>query len=404
MNNRRCEIERKRYLASLGEEIPVDYNHFKLGNQKQDLCIFCEDPHDGIELLQYTWSRSGEGTETYLCAECNQHVETMLREDNNDEYSSFADKGFEPKERINPADTALSDENKKITDLLANLKFSEDVYKYYRHVNPNEDSYVDNQQSDRCYICSKIDRGSRANAYAKPPWGTIQVPIDVSNIMVGGHLWICVDCEKRVSERFGDKLESIYSHHMLLQNIERLTCPICRQYYYITKEEADSRKGFSELQYMCSECAYDATVMQAEHWLFSYEAIPPRTAPLERWIGRTCKVCKEVFFVDAFATHESLERYHLVGSTCYCTSCVKNGIKKALEGELIFNHHDMVYIRLRADNKYWKYKIIRLIPKESKFENLQSGSLNVSNIALAVSIAFKEVDRLFYGEQSELEL
>lgn len=401
MNEARRKKYLRKYVDSNGSEVPVDYQDYIPGGAKEKECVFCEDWHMNNKV--FTWDpiegKVARDLQIHSCDQCDMHVQVMLKQ-------SFGREVEFDQEPLNfgqgyNARTIHFGEEDRLNDIINNLRFVDDAFQYYVHLNSNKDIYIQNDENNSCYVCGNRERGHPTMAYAT--WATIDVPVKRDNQLNGGKVFLCPKHEAAIENEFINVrgIEHLYTHFLILEKIKKAVCTNCEATYYLTAEEAKSRN--TDAQYVCPECALEAIDNTVDSdWLYSEKSKPARSYPPDRHLEQVCDTCGSCFFVDLMIDYKWLSNYHLSGKKILCNTCIINGVKDFLEHLLVYNHHDNVYIKMIFNKYGWEYDIIRISRTSSSLEYLHKCKTDETDIAEAVAVAYHEVTLLFHGVQKEL--
>lgn len=405
MNEVRRRRTLNRYIDSNGAELPLDYHYYIPGAEKQDLCIFCDDYH--LSNPVYVWD-AVEGKvlrdlNLYMCDQCNTHVESMLHRVYGQEISG--------KDTIQDDITHESPtlrNSLKISTFVDKLEFDDEIYKYYVHLNPNNDLYVKNNECNKCFICGSDAHGHPIMAYKT--WETVIVPVlGEERFFSGGRVFICPDEIAVIQSQFigVQNIKDLYTHFMLLNKIESATCSNCNRNYYIDTTESVKRQELRG-EYICPDCALETIDNligkdKRDNWLYPDDCLI-RTHPPVRYYQHSCSICRETIFIDRYLNLEYLTEKHLdCKGNIYCEKCLSSGIKKFIDNPLVYKYKSNIYINIKVlgPANLWSYDVVR-ITKTRELEIVLQAKIELNDITELVSIAFEDTDLLFSGKQLEL--
>lgn len=403
MNKIRKKRNLDRYLDSRGSELPLDWELYIEGSLHQDLCVFCEEYHVGYIVYKINpVDDSQTDIGIRACEECAQHVEAMLIQ----EFDLGTDQGIFS-ERKDPGNTKEDAhvQNLRWKQLVQNLQFDAEAYKYVVHLRPNRDRYI-TDECNRCYVCTRMaPYHVNSNAYNK--WTRIHIPVSNTDTIESGEVFVCDTC----TDYDMVDIETTYEYHVQEGLLHVCRCPSCQKRYYIDHEEFEYRQRFEPLpmepEWLCPECAYNVIDGVQEtgsdiKYCVSNEA--PRHYPMERFVPCACAMCTKGFDIDLMMTPDHIEiRYRLKEDTFICEGCLEQGIKSFVLNDNVFHFFENFYITMKFDGEFWDYAIIRIgHKKQSLMEELLIGRTDISEPANAVLRAMEETRKIIFGEQAEL--
>lgn len=295
--------------------LPKDLAAFTRNGDQAEMCVFCAQPHQHMPVYQYIGApdaSSGMITGAHCCDSCFYDVDKM-------------EKAFVG---LSVRTSLFSDESwsttKKQLEYVEHAHFDETVHMCYQHV--IEEGLAPFR--DNCYFCQLAVEG-------KPEY-FIEVPVDRSNRMTGGHVRVCAACKFSMeSEKIGFDVER-WSTLKTPSDI----CERCKHVYLLTHDEYQNRVFVGNLgRHHCPKCAYVRCTIHAGDAL-----VPKNTNLTQRSQQVTCGYCGAPFRYDkTFAYSNTL--LFLLKSKAICRRCTEH-------------EHPPIYATSTAQNFYriFKYK------------------------------------------------
>lgn len=371
--------ERDRYLDSLGTEIPIDYNLFLLGNERENDCVLCGNLHNNVPLPKLNpLKETYKLLDIHTCQECLTGVKQMM-------LVTYPHLLEEYMHEIYKENTEYDDHEKNFRLQQYNLlgKFPDDTRNRYEHLTL-EDVYAI-EYLNKCPFCNtSVLKG-------------LSVDIAVNNNTTelnGGKVTVCRSCEFDMS--LHESLDS--THHYD-------TCTKCFASYHVAKDEAIIRKDTGTWsKHMCPKCTHDYLEIIDTKDLY-YEA----KSPLEignRFISKECSSCEQSFVIDRTITPEINERNHLLNGKIFCSECVRLRTFKSNDNKVWVKYCDDVYIVVYKEGKFWKYKIfkVQVLRKDAKRKpiKLYESEEEEKDCVIATFKAFRKCSNLIESKQIKL--
>lgn len=328
------------YIQTHGGGLPGDARRFAAGYDFGELCVLCGNQHDHNSVFIYNILNSSRKSTTYhSCDECEEVIQRELVSTHFPEFIS----------RNNNVYTER-DENTELRISMYNAyrKFDTSVYKHYMYLNEHRDLYTNKNTIYSCYFCK---------SYA-PVKGSlkIEVPQDVSQILNGGIVLCCTECEYDIMKGATDLVES---PHITVQ------CASCKQAYSVTQDEYSARVNYNTAlldKYMCPICTYaKINLLEAETSnLYIYQNEAPREEPISVLNWEICSACKVSVLLDLRLDHDYLERSYFYNDECHCEKCgtIKRLTGRANHNKYVAHINGNVYLVVFKQGKYWVYELI----------------------------------------------
>lgn len=384
------------YLDSYGKDIPSSWGDYVAGGMFADLCVFCGKTHNDHEVfrLDPILDEKRE-VKVFCCNECSQKIEQMIR------YNYPLN---------SPTDIDYMDEqakNSRWHRLISGLQFNEDVYKYYTHLRPSRDYYAV-QTYNRCYVCNNLQTlPEESNT-----WNTIDVPVTNSTRLSGGKVWICFECELKLTD-----IDLVYDMLIKTRNLVKHKCCSCEQYYYVDSLEHEVRVARNQgraikVEWLCPECTYNQIdILEPGDFLYLAEndaEVQERFVPMlrDKQLDE-CYGCELNFFMDLSISRDYLYIIHSIHDQIICEGCNTAGKKSFLLDPYVYKFIDKIFIQLKHGDRvnvddYWDYTVVKFARGKHECEILFLGVTEESEGDEAIAIAMDEIYTKLYGDQQEL--
>jgi hypothetical protein len=383
--NRRLQT----YLDALCDHWPEDYEYYRIGNEKSQLCVFCDDYHKEypVHIRDLLSGDIQKGTGTFACLNCAQHIEALLaREWNIGSYAK--DTSIDSSDETDRFDP--STERKNL--LLMDLQFVAPVHRHYTFLSSKRDVYVANVEYNRCYICEDFNPGHPVTS--EQNWLSIDHPVEYAPSLIGGPILICPDCEMYISD-----IHDLYTEKTLKQTLFQYSCPSCACSYYVRPEENQYREKLYKTQlltpeWLCPTCTYDKINSMEEGidvLLFEESNQFPRNKPMTRFISRMCYCCLKIRKFDLSLSHVSFSNRHIIrnAQSLLCTDCLESGIGTLFITENVIEYDSRTLIVLYGQGHY---EVLQL-KNESSYPNIILVGMRSESIVDAICEVFAAVDK-----------
>ncbi len=398
----RAKIELRRYIDSMGEDVPLDWHNYQEGAMFETHCVFCGQTHNGHEvyLIDPVTSTKKE-LGVHSCNDCNNHVANMLAiEYGYGEVSDIPYKG----EGI---DTSHIDEEEirdaRLSKFLYELKFFAGIYKYYTHLDHSTDRYVDKQQNIRCAFCDRsvLHKSSDAN------WRTIETPVEGVDYITGGKVYICEVCDKK--DLINKAMAKAFNTGLWI----KIKCDSCKNEYRVTAEAKQIMND--DDAYSCYSCTYHAlNNMPNGDIRYMAENHYPREDTPTRFKPMNCGCCYKPFYLDLTMSVKHIMDKYVVKrgkeEIILCKSCADLGFKKFLLQKFLYQFTDSrrFYIvilpmsKVDALRQNWIYEIVKLDPKKGAEVLSRSYVIENEKIYNVLLMANDYCWNIIRGDQPEL--
>ena len=376
------------YIESRGHVLPEDYSNFVFGGVCESECVFCAEKHQNHSVFKYDiGSNRKSDYGVYACGNCYEQIEEME--------TLYA---WEQPTRSKSSEYDMANENRKVREL-KKFKFDNSTYKYYRHLRPDRDRYVRNNECNSCYIC---------NESIETMAQTACVPVSSFHMLSGGRIHICRKCEK-----YEIDFDEMYRIKVEAGEMHKCKCPNCKTAYYVDNEEQELRdkaKSIShlDLEWVCPECAYKAMdKVEVKSWLHNPENDVPRKEPMNRFSSGTCLSCKKHFYIDQMIFQNYLFMTHFVREDeLVCTECSAAGVKTFLIRRNVFKYKRNMRIMIdehEDEPLVWTFQCFRFSKVSGTMpEHILTSHVPAHNSLEAMFVIYDELDKLFDGTQTEL--
>lgn len=375
-----------RYIRSNRRWVPEADVLFKytFGNIHENLCIFCNKPHESIPLIQSTRETyTGLETGAYLCSSCNKQVHTEL--DNKVSYS--ADEIIEHYRQS---------QYQKLLDVLDNDKpiIADDIQKHLQHLDPSKIDIFAGLHN-HCYLCGQEELGAYKMYNHGGELLSDSLPIPVRpNSLMSGRVGIC-------SRQQCSSLSIDYYHELdnkINISIFEKTCPQCISKYYITLAEQEFRDYYNKvsdkIDFVCPSCAYNN--------LTSLEKDVPNIVPTELGIPRdqmpsrfhecSCTVCEQYESLDFMFSLFTIHLLQVHRENFICRDC--SGLRDWLNNGYVFKLFNNMYLELYKTGPNYSFSVFEIQYGQIKnvLTNIELESEEgVNAISEAFHISFKKL-------------
>lgn len=315
-----------KFLEGGCKVLPSDYPLYKKGGQYDECCVFCGNIHNESHSVK-EGNIPIEGL--YACWLCGSEIGSYLA--NKKDAHNFEDK----------------------KNLVVNFAlFSQDVYKYYRHLSYVEDKYTEGKNT-KCYLCNNTFSQNKN----QPPYRYVNVP--VGNNILGGWVNICNNC----AAHYESGIEDTYKRLVKRKELFLCSCPSCSSKYHITAEENTRREDYQdqkfgvEVEWLCPECFYYRnTRATGSEIYYLYENEPPRSTQLLRYRSHMCMNCLTLFRIDLMLDSSSLVIRHETKYGLICLDCLAKGVKHFVQMPNVVRI-DNLYAKVLKTTEEGKYRI-----------------------------------------------
>lgn len=363
----------KRYISSLGVELPPDADEFKNGKLWAGECVFCQGPHNMNPVYIFTpVFKVRTDSNTYSCQDCaTTIVQDLIRVSYPEIYREF----YAGKVDFEPQD--LGNKHYRINLFNTNDAFDETVSKFFIKAH---------QVNFKCYFC-----GNKTDADSSE----LRVPVDhTTPTLTGGTIKVCGSC-----------LNDIWDKESPSNNFEQ-KCAYCVQKYEITHDEYIYRKEKDSLnKHMCPICTEEGiTKEQFSSSVFSSvlaDAINNST-PFHRFVYKTCSICSETLQIDLTLLHSRLKKIHTPEKGRHrCNTCYIFKVS-SIDERFVAKVNDFYCVIFYLD-KQWSYRISKVVNNEEKVYYRPASTYKNSNFLDALSDAVRGAMEL-HSSQFELDL
>lgn len=269
------------YISSLGSTLPKDWTSFTVGGMFDNRCVFCSLSHDYNKVYRYNPNNktTRESTDTMACDECQLAIDINLLRIEYPEFSEVDDDSSTIKTVVKDARSVGVSWNRRIRLFNDNYEFEDEVNKFITHLQISSDTWASSKVRSTCYFCE----GKTESRFL------IKVPVDLNDIITGGHVVCCGTCKPRLAEdNLSSDLTSILDVQSVICNNRLKQCD--NRYLITTDEVAHRYKNKGD--YLCPKCVYEqVNRLTAESKLYLAQNAVPRTGPMVRFIKKDCHYC-----------------------------------------------------------------------------------------------------------------
>lgn len=357
----------RRYINSLGVELPPDYGEYEEGSIFQRECVFCAEPHNNIPVYRYEpIGQVREATGCHACNDCSDMTNTMVRDNYPQLFSEDVDQG----RTIDFDESDWGNRRYKINLYNTTQQFDNTVKHYLVHKSdPNL----------QCYFC-----GQRAVTVDEE----LLVPVTDSHELSGGRVKICQSCNNELWEGAKDPQ----------QDLEQ-KCSYCGGVYLVTRDEFDRRHLNKTVgKHMCPECTYGGIVQEQSKFSPLNDKVN-ESEPFFRFVYKSCNVCGTSFSIDLTLLHSKLIQIHEFKQGIRCLLCYQFKIEDERTKQ-VFEVEDLYAVIVYID-KHWIYRLSRIINNEEKIMFRPPSDYRVSNIIDCIEDAVNAASSL--GKQAEFD-
>lgn len=356
----------ERYINSLGNEIPADYEDYQSGNSMGKYCPLCSEYHDRLPFMQYfpydVPFRERLVKQVHLCSSCTAIIEKNLLPVL---FNLVEDPTFEK--------TAL-----KIQTFNNGSRFGSDVASYLSHLDIVTDTYA-KIPLKRCYFCETILAGEKTSF-------VLRVPMDAETTIVEGSIYVC--------KKHYQMLDLTVQNNYYLTN-----CVECKKEYFITASEYDARvmSGSVTQQHYCGQCAYHKIneLVPYDPLYLQENAGPIRETPMRRFLSKVCFACQQTFFLDLTIDHDLIRKTFFHLQECLCSKCNK------LRDRQLMEFDSQTLLAFKQEKEGWRYEIWRR-HAVGKIKLALVSDFTDTSLTNLVQIAFHETLKSLLSKQLEL--
>lgn len=304
MNNRL-----QRYLQSKGQVLPQNLYLYKVGEERDYQCPFCDGHASSFQIIHFPNRGSSVNavyTTANACYDCAEHIAVME-----------ADLDGPPVR----ATLFESMENTAKARLLAYVEhdqFDSSVLLHYQWLDV---SAFPNLR--HCYFC-KIQAFNNYRLIDTPVIGA-------HDQVTGGVVRACTNCQMYIEREYGIMFDSLPKLASSRTTVDR--CSDCGELYHIDQDERLYRTSYKEStlgQHKCPTCTADQ-INERETWqtgdgLFSHRLLYTPQNPLQRFLRHKCEYCEEQFLLDVTLGDAYLKgQYMSTTKRVICDDCGQFG-------------------------------------------------------------------------------
>lgn len=348
-------------MQSKGSRLPGNWRKYTNGGDLSLMCLFCQERHDGIEVLVYpTIHNSIEGADAcgaYMCDSCFIPVKAM----ESDRAAYRGDAGiFNSKELEN-----------RIHMFVEEFTFKPEVAFHYVHLDEN---WPYENRSNKCYFCTNfIDGNARL----------ITVPVSPTTVPTGGKIKVCPTCFDLIRLSAPEvSLAALSENHGNKTTI----CPGCDDNYLITTGEEEDRIYSGTVgKHYCPACVYK-NIDNLKPLLLNQPTVYSEDGGMNRFIYSECGYCGEDLDIDITLTKSWIDKVYVSFSgKLMCDAC-SQGTAGPI-GIIPFNNYYWQIYATSIENTY------RVIVRTSLGKILLD-ELRMGNISTIILNYFKDVEDL----------
>ena len=355
------------YIDSGGENIPPDTPLFSQTSHPPshfaDLCVLCGEDHDELRFNQYDKSGNAVQVDAAICRNCFRAIHASTKMEIS--YNIF--------DRVRQIKT---------------LSFDSEVYKWYRHLNPKRDLYVKNDECYKCYVCRKKIEETAITA---------PVPVEHSNVLNGGRVIICEECQPKVANYSAEPDES--------RLLEQVKCSQCNLSYFINRLEANYRitLKYNNKAFSCPECAHKTIFIYHNNRIWLDELKQDREKIPSRFLEKTCACCGNKFSMDLTLSVDTLiDTHEVTGSTLVCQKCSENGARIFLREGIRVSERLVFLLSETEEAGIFKFECYKLPDASNSAKHVLTSHVEALSMIDAVFIAHDEIIKLVIGKQTEI--
>lgn len=381
------------YLDALCDHWPEDYEYYVIGNEKQQLCVFCEEYHSdyAVHVRDIYSGTIKKSTGTYACTNCAQHVEALIAREWN--IGSYAKDSFDSSDEIDRHENT-SETRKNL--LAMDLQFAADTFRHYTYLRGNRDKYVANSENNRCYICGDFNKGHPVTG--SNSWLQIEHPVEYDGQLTGGPILICPSCEFYIAD-----VHDHYTEKVLKKTLFQYKCPKCQLKYYVSQGEQSYRKDCTsgsllDPEWLCPSCTYEKIDAEEEGIAitFTEHNAAPRYEPITRFVNRMCYTCLRSEVFDLMLTPSSFHNRHVIegvsDKVLMCGECAEQGLKALFISKNVVAYNPRILVVLHTGNTY---EVLRLKSEPTYPEQVLQGKVFGRSVVDKICEVFNAVDNLY---------
>ena len=359
----------RRYLNSLGAELPPDHTDFQEGAIFGRECLFCNEPHSGAPVFKYhPIQQTRQSTGCHACNECDTLIMPMIKKEYPQLFSEDVDIG----KTVDFEEGDWGNRQYKINLYNTTEEFDNTVKHYLIH---KSDPLL------KCYFC-----GNKAVTVDR----TLKVPVSDSHILDGGRVKVCESCS---SELWNNEDSNVHIQSK---------CSYCGAGYLVKRDEFDRRHLNRTVgKHMCPECTYNGIVQEQSKFSVLND-ITNENEPYYRFIHKNCDICREPIVLDLTLLHSKLIQIHSIENSrgIRCHLCYIFKIKD-VKTQILTSFNDL-YVMVYKLDKNWTYKLSKIVNNEEKVLLKPSFSeYRATDLLECINDAINAAE--LYGKQTELD-
>lgn len=267
---------------------------YNKGRGKENLCPFCDKPHNGFPLFVNTSEEAPVSatlviSKQFACFDCGEAIARA------EMFSLDLPNLRDSRDKPDSEESYYGKKQVRIAEYAKFGSFSSEAVTY----NTPTRTYTDSTKfvnANRCYFCDSL------SSYKHLRY--IQVPAACGNYLTQANIPFCRDCLNKIDET---KEIQVGAYEISTRKNPSDTCGICQKSYAVTCDEYQDRHMGNRLgKHMCTDCLYD-TIRAGKDYFMRYKS------------ANNCRCCGEMVPKDTTIA----PKYQL--NSLFCVKCVYDG-------------------------------------------------------------------------------